>query len=144
MDALLSADLSPNSGLASLAAAAFLAATLLPFPSEAALFAVLRLHPDLFWLAIVVATLANTAGGMTNYLVGRVIDKSVLHAKLPGQLERVRKWGAAATAFSWLPFIGEALCVASGWLKLNWISVLVWQLAGRGLRYWAVAHSGLI
>ena len=140
MDALLS----PDGSLASLAAAAFLAATLLPFPSEAALFAVLRLHPDLFWIAIIVATLANTAGGMANYLIGLLIENSVVHARLPVQLERVKKWGAAATAFGWLPVIGEALCVASGWLKLGWLSVMVWQLAGRGLRYWAVAHSSLL
>lgn len=140
MDALLS----PDGSLASLAAAAFLAATLLPFPSEAALFAVLRLHPDLFWIAIIVATLANTAGGMTNYLIGLLIEKSIVHARLPGQLERVKKWGAAATAFGWLPVVGEALCVASGWLKLGWLSVMVWQIAGRGLRYWVVAHGSLL
>ena len=140
MDSLLS----PDGSLASLAVAAFLAATLLPFPSEAALFAVLRMHPDLFWIAIIVATIANTAGGMTNYLIGLLIEKSVVHARLPGQIERVKKWGAAATAFGWLPVVGEALCVASGWLKLGWLSVMVWQFAGRGLRYWVVAHGSLL
>ena len=135
--------LSPDGSLASLAVAAFLAATLLPLPSEAALFAVMRMHPELFWVAIIVATVANTAGGMTNYLIGRLVDKSVLHAKLPGQLERVKQWGAVITAFGWLPFIGEALCLASGWLKFGWLSVLVWQLAGRGLRYWVVAQGSV-
>lgn len=156
MDTLLS----PDGSLASLAVAAFLAATLLPFPSEAALFAVMRLHPGLFWIAIFVATLANTAGGMTNYLIGRAVNKAVNNAvdksldgavdrappqaKPPRQLARVKKWGAAITAFGWLPLIGEALCLASGWLRLDWRSVLVWQLAGRGLRYWVVAHGGLL
>lgn len=144
MDALLS----PDGSLASLAAAAFLAATLLPFPSEAALFAALRLHPELFWIAIFVATLANTAGGMTNYLIGRAVsnavDQSVARRRPPAQIERVKRWGAAATAFGWLPVVGEALCVASGWLKLGWLSVMVWQVAGRGLRYWVVAQGSTL
>lgn len=132
--------LSPDGSLASLAVAAFLAATLLPLSSEAALFAVLKLHPDLFWMGIVVATLANTAGGMTNYLIGRAVNKAV-DRPLPTQLARVARWGAPATAFGWLPFIGEALCLASGWLKLNWVSVLAWQTFGRGLRYWVIAQG---
>ena len=107
-----------------------------PLSSEAALFAVLKLHPDLFWAAVGVATLANTAGGMTNYLIGRLIDQSLPQVKLPAQVARVRRWGAPATGFGWLPFIGDALCLAAGWLKLNWAAVAAWQLAGRGLRYW--------
>lgn len=135
--------LSPDGSLASLAVAAFLAATLLPLSSEAALYAVLKLHPDLFWMAIVVATLANTAGGMTNYLIGRAVNKAV-DRPLPTQLARVARWGAPATAFSWLPFIGEALCLAGGWLKLNWLSVLAWQTIGRGLRYWVIAQGSTV
>ena len=137
--------LSPDGSLATLALAAFLAATLLPLPSEAALFAVLRLHPDLFWPAIIVATLANTAGGITNYLIGRAIGSTVeraLHRKPPAQLERVARWGAPVTAFGWLPVIGEALCIAAGWLRLDWREVLAWQFSGRGLRYWVIAQGG--
>ena len=133
----------PDGSLATLALAAFLAATLLPFPSEAALFAVLRLHPELLWPAIVVATLANAAGGMTNYLIGRVIRTQV-NRDPPAQLARVAGWGAPATAFGWLPIIGEGLCLAAGWLRLHWLQVLAWQLAGRGLRYWVVAQGGLL
>lgn len=132
--------LSPDGSLISLCAAAFLAATLLPLSSEAALFAVLRLHPDLFWLAILVATATNTAGGMTNYLIGRYLQQ-----KMPlRQLERVARWGAPATAFGWLPVIGEGLCLAAGWLKLNWLPVALWQLAGRGLRYWVIAQGSML
>lgn len=136
--------LSPDGSLATLALAAFLAATLLPLPSEAALFAVLRLHPDLFWPAIIVATLANTAGGMTNYLIGRAIGSTVdrtLHRKPPAQLERVASWGVPVIAFGWLPVIGEALCLAAGWLRLDWRTVLAWQFAGRGIRYAVIAQG---
>lgn len=139
MDSLqyLESVLTPDGSLAALFVAAFLAATLLPLSSELALFAVLKLHPDLFWAAVGVATLANTAGGMTNYLIGRFLPE----VKLAAELARVRRWGAPATAFGWLPFVGEALCLAAGWLKLDWASVAAWQLAGRGLRYWLVAQG---
>jgi membrane protein YqaA with SNARE-associated domain len=65
----------PDASLWSLAVAAFLAATLLPMSSEVALFGVLKLHPGLVWPAIAVATVANTLGGMTSYLVGRSLRR---------------------------------------------------------------------
>jgi len=132
--------LSPDGSLVSLFIAAFLAATLLPLSSEAALFAVLKLHPELYWMAIVVATVANTAGGMTNYLIGRYLQKK----KPLRQLERVARWGAPATALGWLPVVGEGLCLAAGWLKLNWLPVVLWQVAGRGLRYWVIAQGSTL
>ncbi len=132
--------LSPDGSLVSLCLAAFLAATLLPLSSEAALFAVLKLHPDLHWMAIVVATLANTAGGMTNYVIGRYLQ----HKKPLRQLERVARWGAPATAFGWLPIVGEGLCLAAGWLRLNWMAVVLWQVIGRGLRYWVIAQGSTL
>ena len=132
--------LSPDGSLLSLCVAAFLAATLLPLSSEAALFAVLKLHPHLFWTAIALATAANTAGGMTNYIIGRFLSAK----KPPSQLHRVARWGAPATALGWLPFVGEALCLAAGWLRLHWLKVVLWQVLGRGLRYWVIAHGSLL
>ena len=51
-------------------ARAFLAATFVPLSSEVVLVAVLKLHPDLHWTAVGLATLCNTLGGMTTYLIG--------------------------------------------------------------------------
>ena len=59
-------------------AASFVAATLFPLPSEAALFAYLQAHPDNQVLAVSIATVGNTAGGMTSYLVGRLIPQKKL------------------------------------------------------------------
>ena len=137
---LLSPDLGRNSGLVALFIASFLAATFVPFSSEAALFAVLRLHPDMFSAAIIIATIGNTAGGMVTYGMGRWLAQR----KPLKQLERVARWGAPATALGWLPFVGDAICLAAGWLKLNWPSVLLWQFAGRAARYWVVAQGSLL
>ena len=128
---------SPEAGLWSMFAASFIAATLVPLSSEAVLFALLKLHPDLLVPAVAVATLGNTLGGMSSYLIGRFIaQKNPLN-----QLARMRRWGAPAMMLAWLPVVGDALCVAAGWLKLNWLAVLLFQAAGRLARYWAVAQG---
>jgi len=136
--------LSPDGSLVSLCLAAFLAATLLPLSSEAALFAVLKLHPDVFTAAILIATLGNTAGGMLTYWMGRGIGRWLANKKPLQHLHHVERWGAPITALGWLPFAGEALCLAAGWLKLHWPAVLLWQAAGRGARYWVVAQGSLL
>lgn len=131
--------LSPEASLATLFASAFLAATLIPLSSEAALFAVLKVHGEFYWPALAAATLGNTLGGLSSYLIGRLIGWK----KPPPQLDRVRRYGAPALAFAWLPLAGDGLCVAAGWLKVNWIAATAWQAAGRFLRYWVVAQGAL-
>lgn len=125
--------------LASLLAASFLASTLIPISSEAALFAVLKLHADLAWPAIAVATLGNTAGGLTTYAIGRWFGSK----KPLAQLERVKRYGSPLLALAWLPIVGDGLCLAAGWVRLNWIAVALWSAAGRFARYWLVAQGAL-
>jgi membrane protein YqaA with SNARE-associated domain len=122
--------------LAGLFAASFLAATLVPLPSEAALFAYLQLHPERTTLAVALATVGNTAGGMTSYAIGRFIPQRQFHAKAMGW---VRRWGAPVTFLAFLPLIGDALCVAAGWLRIPWLAALAFMAAGRLSRYLAVA-----
>ena len=120
--------------LAALFAASFVAATLFPLPSEAALFAYLQVHPESKALAVSVATVGNTAGGMTSYLLGRVIPRKELkHAKT------VQRHGAPVLLLAWLPLVGDALCVAAGWLRVNWALALGFMAAGRLARYLVVA-----
>ena len=123
--------------LLGLAAACFLAATLIPLPSEGALLAYLHFHPEHTPLALAVATLANTAGGMTSYLVGRLIpQRKPLDARA---LAWVRRYGAPATFLAFLPIIGDALCVAAGWLRVRWMGALAFSAAGRFARYLVIA-----
>ena len=117
-------------------AASFAAATLVPLPSEAALFAYLQLHPANVALALLVATLGNTAGGMTSYLIGRLIPQQKLNAKA---IERLRRYGPPVTLLAWLPLVGDALCVAAGWLRMNWGATLAFMATGRLARYAVVA-----
>ena len=125
--------------LLGLLAASFLAATLVPLPSEAALFAYLQLHPDRAALAVGVATLGNTAGGMTSYLIGRLIPARTQSELNSRAIQQVRRYGAPVTVLAWLPIVGDALCVAAGWLRVNWVAALAFMAAGRLARYALVA-----
>ena len=122
--------------LATLFALSFAAATLVPLPSEASLFAYVHIYPDRAALAVAVATVGNTAGGMTSYGIGRLIPPRKLNERAIGWL---RRYGAAATAMAWLPLVGDALCVAAGWLRMHWAAVLGFMAAGRLARYIVVA-----
>jgi membrane protein YqaA with SNARE-associated domain len=120
--------------LAGLLGASFVAATVFPLPSEAALFAYLQAYPDQAVLAVAVATLGNTAGGMTSYWIGRIIPPKDLKG-----ISMVRRYGAPATFLAWLPLLGDALCVAAGWLRIRWWAALAFMAAGRLGRYIVVA-----
>lgn len=63
--------LSDGWALAGLALSAFTSATILPGSSEAALLALLYAQPTLLWPALLTASLANTAGGLTSVWLGQ-------------------------------------------------------------------------
>ncbi|HSB48297.1 MAG TPA: YqaA family protein [Burkholderiales bacterium] len=116
-------------------ASSFLAATLLPGGSEAVLFAVLKLHPELYALALGIATLGNTLGGMSSYLIGRIIPQ---RKDLRG-LQAAQKYGSPSLLLSWVPILGDPLCVAAGWLRVNpWLAAL-FMAAGKFARYVVIA-----
>lgn len=125
--------------LGGLALSAFLAATVLPGGSEAVFAGLLALRPELGDAALMVATSANTAGGMSSYLLGRLVPRK----EIPPRLDALRRWGALALVASWVPLVGDALCVGAGVLRLNWLACLVWMAVGKGLRYamigWALS-----
>ena len=86
-------NLSAEAGLSGLFAGSFLSATLLPGGSEALLFAS-WLHPEERDAALLLATLSNTAGGMTSWACGRWLPA---WRRLDTAAARpVRRHGAAA------------------------------------------------
>ncbi|MCS7101794.1 MAG: DedA family protein [Burkholderiaceae bacterium] len=122
-------------GLLALALSSFVSATLFPGGSEVVLLALLQQRPELYGTAIVVATAANTAGGMTSYLIGRLLPA---RADARG-VRWVRRYGYPALLLSWLPLIGDALCVAAGWLRLHpWLSAAAMAI-GKFARYGLLA-----
>ena len=129
----------PKFGLGALFLVSFVSATLLPLGSEPALFGLLKLNPDLFWPAIVVATLGNTLGGAVSWAMGlgshQVVDNyrhSSTHLKALDWLERL---GPKACLLSWLPLVGDPLCAVAGWLRLPFWPCLGYMAIGKLLRY---------
>lgn len=117
----------------------FLAATLLPGGSEAALFGVLKLDAGLLWPALGLATLGNTLGGMTSYLLGRLLPER----KPTRWLDFVRRYGSPALLLAWAPLVGDALCVAAGWLRLNALHAALFMAAGKLARYLVIAYAAV-
>lgn len=122
-------------GLTSLFISSFLAATLLPGGSEAVLFGVLKLHPESFWPALLLGTLGNTLGGMVTFGMGWMLPQT----QQLKHVEKVRRYGAPSLLFAWVPLIGDALCLAAGWLRLSWWQAALFMAMGKFARYWVVA-----
>ncbi len=126
-----------ESSLWTLFFSSFLGATVLPGGSEAVLFVLLKLHPQLLWPALLTATIGNTLGAMTSYLLGRLFPKDRHH--------RAAAWlqlhGSPVLLLAWAPLIGDALCVAAGWLRINPWHAALFMLLGKGARYGLVTMA---
>jgi len=118
-------------------ASSFLSATLLPGNSEVVLAALVHHLPAQKWPALAVATLGNTLGGLTSYLIGRLFPKP----RAGRAVTWLNRYGPPALLLSWLPVIGDALCVASGWLRQNALAATLFIAIGKFARYWALAEG---
>ncbi len=130
-------------GWPGLALLAFSAATLLPLGSEWLLAAqLLGAHTTgerLFLVAM--ATLANTAGGMVTYGMGRAgvaAAKREPAAARPRLAAWVRRYGPVSGALGWAPFIGDAVVLLAGVFRVHTGAFLAWSLLGRAARYAAL------
>ena len=131
-----------EAGLGSLLLASFLASTVLPGGSEALLWGFVHLHPAEMWPALALATVGNTAGGMTSWWCGRYLPRWQRLENLPHK-DRMERWGSPALLLSWLPLVGDALCVAAGCLRLHWAPCCLFMAAGKFVRYWILAQAAI-
>ncbi len=127
-----------DASLWALFASAFVSSTILPGNSEIVLAAVIKAGSAPPAVAVALATLGNTLGGLTTYGIGRLLP-----SRLPegAAVARVRRFGAAALLLSWLPIVGDALCAAAGWLRVSWIACALAMAAGKAARYAVVAQA---
>ncbi|MCX7243371.1 MAG: DedA family protein, partial [Polaromonas sp.] len=65
----------PEYGLSTVFVVSFISATLLPMGSEPVVFGLVKLNPELFWPAVLVATAGNTLGGALDWWLGYGANK---------------------------------------------------------------------
>ena len=137
----------PQFGLSTVFVVAFISATLLPLGSEPIVFGLVKLNPELFWPAILVATAGNTLGGAFTWFMGyeahQIVDKyghSSSHVRALRWLERL---GPKACLLSWLPIVGDPLCAVAGWLKFPFWPCVFYMSVGKFARY-ALMTASLI
>ena len=109
---------------AGLFAVAFVAATVFPLQSEAALIALLLGGQQPVWALIAVASVGNVLGSVVNWVLGRGIERFRNRRWFPASpaaLERAQRayqrWGKWSLLLSWAPFIGDPLTVVAGVLR---------------------------
>jgi len=120
---------------------AFISSTLLPGGSEALLFGLAAADYQDPYTLLFIASLGNTLGGMSSWLVGRIIAwRYPSHRLLKSDryqiaVKRVQRWGTPALILSWLPFVGDPLCVVAGWLRTGLPATVFFIALGKVLRY---------
>jgi membrane protein YqaA with SNARE-associated domain len=127
--------MSETVSLYSLFISSFFAATLLPGGSEAVLFGVLKAYPETLWMALGIATVGNTLGGMVTFGMGWLLPQT----QQLKHVEKVHRYGTPALLFAWVPLIGDALCLAAGWLRLNPWQAALFMAIGKLARYGLIA-----
>lgn len=133
----------PEFGLITVCAASFVAGSLIPFTSTPLLLGLIKLNPALFWPAVMLATLADTFGGAVSWFIGRGANhfyQKLQRVKNYGQiLALIRRFGAKACFFTWIPGIGLPMSAIVGWMRLPFKQCFMYTLLGKFTRYLLVA-----
>lgn len=121
-----------------------LAGSIIPFSSEIVMLALVKvgLSPA---ICVFAATLGNTLGGMTCYYMGRLgrvdwIEKyfKVKHEKIEKMQRFLQGKGALMAFFAFLPFVGEAIAIALGFMRSNLVLTATSMFIGKLIRYMAM------
>lgn len=130
-----------NYGYWGMGVLAFLSGTIVPVASEVLLLFFLGVGLNAVGLTLV-ATLGNTLGGITCFVMGRVVNKEWLLRFFrisDKQMERadkiIKKYGFWAAGLSFLPAVGEALIILLGILRADTTKVIVVMALGKLIRY---------
>lgn len=126
--------------------ASFFAATILPFGSEFVFAGLLAMGMNA-WGCIIVASVGNWLGGMTNYFLGRIgkiewIEKYLKVEK--GKVDKMQQWlegkGAVMAFFSFMPIVGDLIALALGFMRANIYIVNIAMFAGKLFRYVLIVY----
>ncbi len=135
-----------ENGYPALFVLSFLASTVVPLGSEW-LLAVLLMNGFEMSFVVPVATIGNTLGALTTYAIGLwggpFLFSRVLRVKREQQ-QRAElyfgRYGSWALLLSWVPILGDPLCLVGGVLRTSFWKFLALVAAGKLLRYMVVAE----
>jgi membrane protein YqaA with SNARE-associated domain len=132
-------------GLLALFLLSFAASTFVPLGSEWLLIALISRGLPVGQL-IVTATLGNSLGACTSYVIGLWGGPMLINKVLRLDQDKVEKaiafytkYGSWSLLFSWLPIVGDPLCLAAGLLRLQFPRFTGLVVLGKAARYTVVA-----
>ncbi len=123
----------------------FLAATILPLGSEWLLAALLLSGYDPV-ICVGVATAGNSLGALTTYAIGiwggpwlieRVLRIDPIRQDKAMQL--YSRYGVWSLLFSWLPIVGDPLCLVGGLMRVQLSRYVILVTVGKYIRYQVLA-----
>ena len=128
-------------GLLGLFIGTFLAATVLPFSSDALYLGILAVTGDV-WGCLAVGTLGNWLGSVVTYWMGWIgkwewIEKwfKVKPETLEKQKIKIDRYGVWMALLAWVPFIGDVIAIALGFYRTRPWATMFLFLVGKLLRF---------
>lgn len=128
-------------GLLGLFIGTFLAATILPFSSDALYIAVLAATENPVG-CLAVGTVGNWLGSVLTYWMGRIgkwewIEKwfKVKRETLDKQKRYIDKYGVWLSLLCWVPFIGDVFAIALGFYRTPPVLTAFLMLVGKFVRF---------
>lgn len=121
---------------------AFLSGSFIPLASEPGLvYLVANDHNTV--LLLFSASVGNTLGGMTCYLLCRLGYGHYLRfktEKLEAWRQRLKDKSEPFAMLCWLPIVGELIAGALGFISDKWKQVLIYMFLGKLFRYVVVIY----
>lgn len=128
-------------GLLGLFIGTFLAATILPFSSDALYIAVLAATKDPIG-CLAVGTVGNWLGSVVTYWIGWIgrwewIEKwfKVKRETLEKQKVKIDKYGVWLALLAWVPFIGDVIAIALGFYRTRPWATMFLLFVGKFARF---------
>ena len=128
-------------GLSGLFIGTFLAATILPFSSDALYIAILAATGNPVG-CLIVGTLGNWLGSVVTYWIGLLgkwewIEKwfKVKPETLQKQKKHIDKYGVWLALICWVPIVGDVVAIALGFYRTRPLWTMVLLLVGKFARF---------
>lgn len=128
-------------GLLGLFIGTFLAATILPFSSDALYIAVLAATKDPIG-CLAIGTVGNWLGSVVTYWIGWIgrwewIEKwfKVKRETLEKQKVKIDKYGVWLALLAWIPIIGDVIAIALGFYRTRPWATMFLLLVGKFARF---------